>query len=325
MSINNINDLELQLELLSGCPYKCTGCHVDRDNDHTVNIEKLLSVAGDFLKDMYPYAVVLGSTDVFTAKNAMSLLNDIRLTDLMCRFDRLVVNSTLLQIDHVILDRLAGLCKEFQVNIVIPESKLSNDKYTAVVKQHLDTILDKYPETIVHPQANLSESLTVDNYQAINDYYTERLGQGIDFNLSFARESSDPNVYRAKFEWLKAVSATTALETTGSLENVHLDVVIPTDKLEKAILYYDNAFYIVPIVYEDLVQTNDTFRFNSYQEYLKLRDTLTTAQWNSPPIVDCLSCQFNFRCVEHNVLSVMSEYDIVECPMPLETMYKLKR
>lgn len=326
MSIKKLNSFELQLEILAGCAFNCVGCHVDRDSPNKAT-EKMYRVAYEFLEELDPYAVVLGSTDIFTATNTLEVLNDIRLTELIKRFDRLVVNSTMVKPNMAVLDAIARLgMREVQINIVIPESKNLNERYNEVVSQKVQEVRECFPDLILHPQLNLSESLAVDNYEDLNDFYIRHYGQGVDFNLSFARTSTDPEMYRTAFEWLKSVTATTSATETGSMVGQHVDVVSPHDRLERVIIFYENEFYAIPIVYEDLIQIRERFRISGIDEYRKKHDAGILDQYAyTVKTEECGECPFLPTCMDHRVLSVMEEYDITECVLPKETIAKVNR
>jgi hypothetical protein len=284
-------------------------------------------VAYEFLEQVDPYAVVIGSTDIFTATNTLEVLNDIRLTELIKRFDRLVVNSTMVKPNMAVLDAITRLgMKEVQVNIVIPESKNLNERYNTVVSEKVREVKERFPDLILHPQLNLSGSLTVDNYEELNDFYIRHYGQGVDFNLSFARTSSDPNKYRAAFDWLKKVTATTSATVDGCMDGQHVDVVSPHDKLERVIIFYENEFYAIPIVYEDLIQIRERYRISGLDEYRKKYDVVVLEQYAYTVKTDeCGECPFLPTCLDHRVLAVMEDYDITSCILPKETIARVNQ
>jgi len=326
MSIEKFNTLELQLEILSGCAFSCEGCHVDR-NSVNKTTDEMYRVAYEFINELDPFSVVIGSTDIFTATNSLSVLNDIRLTSLICRFDRLVVNSTMAKLDLNVLKAIQRLgMKEVQINVVIPENKNRNVRYNEVISEKIDEVKRLFPGLVVHPQLNLSENLTVDNYEELNNFYLHHYGQGVDFNMSFARTSRNPKYYRDVFRWMRDVTSTTGASKNGSMVNQHIDVVSPHDSLERAVIFYEGGFYQIPIVYEDLIQARPKYRFNDYRDYQKRYDELIVEQYNYASLTDeCVDCNFLPTCTDHRVLSVMEDYGIKECILPKETIAKVNR
>jgi len=326
VNIEKFNSFELQLEILAGCAFNCAGCHVDRDSPNKAT-DKMYRVAYEFLEHLDPYAVVLGSTDIFTATNTMEILNDIRLTELIKRFDRLVVNSTMVKPDLQVLNALDRLgMKELQINVVIPESKNLNERYNAVIAEKVRDVKARFPNLYLHPQLNLSQSLVVDNYETLNNFYLRQYGQGVDFNLSFARTSNDPEQYRRAFNWLKSVTVTTQATNDGCMVDQHVDVVSPHDKLERVIIFYENEFYAIPIVYEDLIQIRDRYRVDGVEDYRKKYDAVILEQYAyTTKTKECGECPFLPTCLDHRVLSIMEDYGITECVLPKETIAKVNQ
>ena len=320
---NKYNSLELQAEVLTGCAFKCAGCQVEINNNFKVT-EKLYRVAEQFIARWYPFSFVLGSTDIFTASNAKDLLKPGRFRSLIENFDRLVVNSTLAKIDADIAEQLSQIDANLQINIVIPQTKFLSERYLEVIAGHLSQLREKIPEITVHPQINLTKDLQVDDYEALNNFYWSYFGQGVDFNLSFARTETNPEVYQRAFEWLKQVSSSTSASIDGSMKGQHVDVVNPDDSSEKAIIFYNNTFYTIPVVYEDLIQTHPKYQFEDYEEYLRLYDSLILEQYQyAERTTECSTCNFLPICAERRILSVMQTYDIKDCILPKDTIYKV--
>lgn len=323
MSLEKFNSFELQMEVLTGCAFKCDGCFVNKNNDYKVT-EKLYTVAEEFLEVLDPYAAVLGSTDVFTAANSVQLLSDIRFTELLKRFDRLVVNSTLAKLDPKVLTLMAGLGTELQINVLVPETKYLNDRYLSAIRGRVEEVKQYFPELVLHPQLNLTSELEIPNYEDLNNYYIDLLGQGVDFNLSFARTHSDPKVYQEALRWLKRTAASTRATIDGDMSRQHVDVVSPLDKLERAVIFYENEFYAIPIVYEDLIQIRERYRFDDYQDYNRRYNELINAQYQyASDTEECLECEFLPVCADHRVLAVMQDYDITECVLPKQTIQRV--
>ena len=292
MSIEKFNTLELQLEILSGCAFNCEGCHVDRNSENKTT-DRMYRVAYEFVNNLNPFSIVIGSTDIFTASNSLSVLRDIRLTELIKRFDRLVVNSTMVKPNMEVLQAIRNLgMKEVQINVVIPENKKVSERYNEIVSGKIDEVKALFPELVIHPQLNLSENLVVENYEDLNNFYLRHYNQGVDFNLSFARTSNDPDQYRRALRWLRDVTSTTRASEDGSMVNQHIDVVSPHDSLERAIIFYEGQFYQIPIVYEDFIQARPKYRFEDYDDYQKKYDELVIEQFGYSSLTDeCMNCK----------------------------------
>lgn len=323
MAIEKFNSLELQMEVLSGCAFKCRGCHVDKDTSNKVT-EKLYRVAEEFITELHPFSAVLGSTDIFTANNSLALLRDPRFSELLRQFDRLVVNSTMIKLDPEVVEAMAELGVGLQVNMVVPEQKQWSERYNEVIAERVGILKQTFPELVMHPQLNLSETLMVANYEALNDFYFTHHGQGVDFNLSFARSQRDPARYRSAFAWMREVFSTTRASIDGNMSGQHVDVVSPHDSLERAIIFYENEFYAIPIVYDDVIQIRERYRFTDYADYKRRYDELITEQLEyAAKTEECASCEFLFTCMDHKTLAVMEDYGIRECVLPKATIKKV--
>lgn len=317
-----LNSFELQLEVLTGCAFNCAGCHVNKESDARIT-EKLYTVAYEFLAHMEPFAILIGSTDIFTARNAKVVLTDIRLTELIRKFSRLVVNSTLAKLDEEILALLAALDIPVQVNVVVPETKTLNERYLQAIAKRVERLKETLPDAVVHYQFNVMEDMRLKDYDAVNAMYFHHLGDGVDLNMSFARTSTDPQVYLNMFRQLKGISLKSEVTVDGSNLERHVNHALLKDKMERVIIFYENEFYAYPIVYDDLVQLKELYRINDYADYMAQYDRHVAEQYEYMTCTDeCATCEVLPMCVEHKVLSVMKDYGITECVLPRQTILK---
>ena len=120
--MNNNNSFELVCDILDGCVFECNDCYITKENNNKLT-EEFYNVSYSFMQYYDPFAITIGHTDFFTATNTKNILRDIRLTELIRKFDRLVINSTLMKLDDDIIDQLSKLNILLQINIVIPLNK----------------------------------------------------------------------------------------------------------------------------------------------------------------------------------------------------------
>ena len=112
-SMNNNNSFELVCDILDGCVFECNDCYITKENNNKLT-EEFYNVSYSFMQYYDPFAITIGHTDFFTATNTKNILRDIRLTELIRKFDRLVINSTLMKLDDDIIDQLSKLNIQYQ-------------------------------------------------------------------------------------------------------------------------------------------------------------------------------------------------------------------
>lgn len=314
------NSFELVCDILNGCIFTCNDCYIDRNSINSLNSDFYNNVNSFF--DMFDaFAVTIGHTDIFTANNTTAILNDVMFDSLLRRFERVVVNSTLVKINEEVLERLSTYSC-VQINIVIPLSKITNKVYLRNIRKHIDIIRQKFTRTklIVHPQLNTPPDNIITNYDELNELYEDIIGFGVDFNPSFIM--SDTLSVDEKISHYRTIRDSIDSSDIGErfdLTYRHVDVASKTDLLERPILYSKGKFYIVPSLYAHCNLTDSALEFKDISDYIRLINQLQEQQYQyayKSNSSECANCHNISICVIRNTLYVMENLETYECLLP---------
>ena len=323
-SMNNNNSFELVCDILDGCVFECNDCYITKENNNKLT-EEFYNVSYSFMQYYDPFAITIGHTDFFTATNTKNILRDIRLTELIRKFDRLVINSTLMKLDDDIIDQLSKLNILLQINIVIPLNKFKNESYLQIVARNI-AYLRKTIDVTVHPQINTPSDVVIDDYDHITKVYKQVVDTGVDFNPSFILSPELTN--QEKVQYFKNIrkSMETSIINDWDMREKHIDVSRTTDTMERPILYSNKKFYIVPTLYAHCNIISDDLHFVDFDSYSFVSNTLQARQlsfvYNNN--AECSTCENIAVCATRNTIYVMEQLDTTSCLLPKDIILGYK-
>lgn len=324
-SMNNNNSFELVCDILDGCVFECNDCYITKENDNKLT-EEFYNVSYSFMQYYDPFAITIGHTDFFTATNTKSILRDIRLTELIRKFDRLVINSTLMKLDDDIIDQLCKLNIPIQINIVIPLNKFKNESYLQIVARNI-AYIRKTLDIIVHPQINTPSDVVIDDYDHTTRVYERVIGTGVDFNPSFILSLELSNQEKAQyFKNIRKSIETSNIKNGWDMSDKHIDVTRTSDTMERPILYSNKKFYIVPTMYAHCNIISDDLQFVDFDSYSVVSNTLQARQlsfvYNNN--AECSTCENIAVCATRNTIYVMEQLDTTSCLLPKDIILGYK-
>lgn len=325
--------LNFNLEVLHGCKWSCGGCHVNTTGQlgfAAGDLDRFISLTNDFSKQAYqPSLIVVGPTDVFSAKNTLDVLQDPKFQEFVAPYVRLTFNTTFLDISDEVIECLNKFYsdKELEFKIIIEAAQFMNDKYLTRVQENMNStraklICKKMP---VHPQFNLFDyritklNTVLENYEALNERSYDFFDQGIDYVLSFSR--SDTITKENKLQMLLWIQKTFNKHVSlKNAEYIHFDAGNLVDFEEHIFTYRNGLFYFSPKVYDEYVAFDAELSIPvkdwTAQEFETFEHKMIVDQYEKLHNKPCATCHYAPTCVNRGMPFFMDYMNTNGCIVP---------
>lgn len=318
--MKNSTSFEIVAEVLNDCVYKCNDCYVDKNTHNTIN-DHFYNVAFNMMELFHPFAITLGSTDLFTSNNTLILLNNIQLCNLIDKFDRLVFNSTLVKLDNNVIESINALnVGTIQINVVIPYKKVDMKLYLIAIKKNIDKLTKRLnKEVILHTQLNASLDIDIEEYDELNSYIKDYLYSYFDFNPSFMRSTNlDNNTKIKHFQKIRHAISTSNVKNDLNMKDKHIDVLSNTDLCEREIYFANGKFFIVPKLYEICPIEDSYLNITSLDSYINKQRELINRQYQYAynNKLECIDCSNLPVCVERGTIYLYEKLENKDCLLP---------
>jgi hypothetical protein len=332
--------LSLNLEVLRGCQFSCTGCHVNKlasgeaiTVDESSNLLAWLesvTTQGNYL----PTLVFIGPTDFLSSPNTAQVLNDPNAVAVISRFKRLSLQTTYLDLSK--MDEIAQVLHrhyshmELEINFILEPEHLLNKKYIAKIKAQREqacALLDWKQPLLSFCLINVYEYDRIrkkdiqgllNDYKQLHDLVHTTFGTTIDFNFSLSRNN-----------WMSSKDIEEAIVRVSSIfdqginhefnQTIRFSFGKLTDSLvEKHYNWRGGQWYLSPLLYERIAsfvpELKIPFVHYTVAETEAFEESLLVEQYqNSHTKTQCASCRYLGSCIDRNILKVMDIYDIKDC------------
>jgi len=331
-------DFVLNLEVFRDCAHACPGCFVNRRNDiNDVNLDTALTLAKDMNASGLRFReLILSPTDIFSATNAVEILNDPKLQELLRIHPKTRITTTAMfhKVDwdqwnavFAILDDPTKYRSDMIMELLVPldvHLLLSGDeeyyhdfnKALHYLKNNTPKIIDWSFVVNVHHDDEM-----ITNYSEITDIVRDKFDTVIEFLPSFFRTGNDDLISAHLETWKEFLQATI---DEDNYKNIMLTIADPDHNAMNTIVvnYKKNKVYISPFIYEQIL-----FEYPSMQAELTASsvmdtvDKLTKQQFAYvSKTTECDTCPYLTTCIGRNVLSFMEAKDIVDCVYPKDIL-----
>jgi hypothetical protein len=330
---NRSMHLNLALDVLYGCKWSCGGCHVNTTGQNGLiagDDTKILKLTDDFVVNNFqPSILIVGPTDIFTAKNTLDVMQTETFATLVKPFLRIGFNTTFLEIDDKVIDAINAVCgdKEVEFKIVVEAKQFTSDKYLNIVKDNMISARSKIKcaNFVIHPQFNLFDYRTtrldtvLQNYEGLNQRSYDFFGQGIDYVLSFSRSDTlDRDNKLSMLKWIQDMFNEHVY--VDNAQTIHFDAGNVTDFQEHIYTYRNGNFYYAPKVYDEYVCFDDEMKIPtvdwSAEEFTKFDRQILLDQYQNINNKECATCPYAPMCVNRGILFFMDYMGTTECIMP---------
>ncbi len=332
--------VDINLEVLSGCKWKCTGCRINKDDANGFignDFRRLMDLFQD-LKDNNHVLINLavGATDFMSARNTDEILNK-DIIPMMDYFRNLVLNSTFLA-DHEVVrywaNKLKPILSGRRVKWTVPlEPKhLRNEKYLNGIKEKIKLFESIIPNcefghvyNIVNLHEYQKEHDPLYQFHDFSKYFNQIWPEGhLDLVISEGRlpltipENKKKVLHLIKYLNLlfeKAVIEEKSQEVNFNYgkryEGYDKDYVYKNGNL------YSTVFLGEPlIVYEDDagLGADTVWNYNTIVEFENrmMVDSLKYIEKTT----ECAGCEYASNCVGRGMHYLMEKLDYKDCLAP---------
>lgn len=330
--------INLNLEILIGCKWKCKGCYVDLeslDNDRslTKDLSNIDSLTDDIIKQsMTPATLFIGPTDLFVASNAVEILNNKYIQALAHKFLRISFLTTFLSKDEEHINKIINILNDkyegvdLEINMVVDAGQIKNDQYLHLLKNNRDHIFNKltsFNDIGTHVQFNVFDyssgkiKQTMSDYASVRNKIMDIFNTDIDFNFSVGRKDNLSND-----EFVESIRTVTDV-FSGSLDNesikyAEFSMGNPLDSnVERQYNFKNGQLYLSPYIYEQYVSFDDAFRIPmknwKFEEIDSFMASVLSNSYIKAMNMECGTCPYLSMCAERNVIHSMIRYGEKSC------------
>lgn len=331
-------DFVLNLEVLRDCVHSCPGCFVNRRNDISdVNLDAALALATDMTSAGLRFReVIISPTDIFSASNALDVLNDPKFQQLMQIHPKTRITTTAMFHDlnweqfidvFKILDDPEKYRPDMIMELLVPldiDLLLSGDEaYYRSFSRALYFLKNETPKIIdwsfvvnVHADAQM-----IVNYDEITRIVKTQFDTVIEYLPSFFRTGKDDLIAAHLDTWREFLQTTI---NESNYKDMMLTIADPDHNASNTIVvnYKKNKMYISPFIYEQIL-----FEYPMMETGITASDVMSkvteleTQQFQYVSKTDeCGKCSYLTTCVGRNVLNFMEAKNISACVYPKEIL-----
>lgn len=330
----------LNFEVLRGCQFQCTGCHVNKDEGlkiTEVDKRNLLNLLNSVKDDpgYKSFIAFIGPTDFLVADNTLSLLEDPFFIEVLNHFKRLSFQTTCLnikkskEIGEVLRRNFPD--HELEINVLIEPEKVTNEKYINTLisnRNHLFSEIN-WPTKIrtfaimnLYDYQNVKKKEIAEilkDYEYMHSFTKDLFETTIDFNFSFGRKGNALN----KLEFLQATEQIKELFNNGVNDHTVSFIRFSFGKLLDSLIEFqynwlNGKLYSSPLLYERYASFIEPLEIDleewtieeleNYENYMTAKQFSDAFQMN-----ECSNCDYLKMCVDRQIINLMSAYDIKDC------------
>lgn len=292
-------EIQIIMDILEGCKYRCPGCFVNKRNNYNENtldnvyrIMQQIVDAGIKLDD-----ITLGPTDFFGAENIEEILRHSTTKKILSMVEGVQHNTSIDQSvdDSFVLDIINILEKteeykdlNYDVQIAIDVDLMMNDdEYQALIDKRWKLFEDSSLKYEVSLLANIHESAI--NKDDVSSFARKRYGTVVEYV---------PSVMRSNKE--RMMSTLEAWKTHNTNYNLHADISHKT--FQHIILNFNkNKIYLAPFIYENAAVYSEDYEVgSSLIEILQTHNEIVEWQYSNAGST-CQGCEMLNQCIAHMI------------------------
>ena len=327
--------LNLNFEILKGCPFHCRGCHVNKDQEKVLseeNTDKLFELLDTSSQSGYkPFIAFIGPTDFLVSDNTVSALSDPGVREVLGEFKRLSFQTTYLNIDNMnnVIDVLNQYYKnsEIEVNMVVDPSRIMDDRYLKILEDNKNKFLEGLGRKDVrsfgimnvydYDKTKIADLLK--DYEFMHKRVHHLFETTIDYNFSIGRKPDlSAQEFSAASERIKKLF-NDSIVSDNKAQYLRFSFGKLTDSLiEKQYNYLNGKLYFSPLLYERFASFQPEFEIPTekftIQEVEEYENKMILDQYGYASKMDeCQDCIFLGSCVDRGILFLMNNYGVKSC------------
>ena len=328
-SVDSMKQYKIQvaLEILEGCSYKCPGCFVKRKGNwhpdsipHFYGLAKELKGRDDVVLD----DLIIGPTDFFGAENLQTICNDVLLAEAisyMPKGNRNIQHNcsilgSLSEDDieskiRMIEDSLLGqVVESWDVQIALDTRRLDDLVYLQALDRRINTFRKSELDYEISMATNIVDGIEDTIFDAI-DFVRDRYSTVIEILPSVVRSfHKGPKHGDKLFEWNDMLYKLSQ-DNKRFKERFHF---LQGDLSHKAYHYsvvniHGGNFYMSPFIYENAQIYSDDYLIETNGSYvdsiLSYKNQIVNSQIEKSANKECGSCKYLNICSHRLIPQVM--------------------
>ena len=303
------------VEVLSGCEFRCPGCFVNKKGSNVGSFDRLNKAIDLFNNNGYRVSTInIGPTDIFGNNNILTLLEDNDFREALSKVTTIQFVTTLEYIDEQVINALNEIPKApgfmYDANIAIDPKKFPEGYAEKIDKLNLfKDDLNYYLVLNMSNDDNINKKVL-----ELSDIADDEFDTILTLNPSFFRAPKSKlqkhliEKWKGYEEWADDMFPSTIIDKAqgGSLELNYT--------------YCNNNFFWTPFVYDIVLIGTEQFKvkdesdINSWLEP-KNNNFMTQMEYASKT-ENCNGCINMMTCIDKGVLNYMEHHSITSCTFP---------
>lgn len=303
------------VEVLSGCEFRCPGCFVNKKGSNIGGFDRLNKAIDLFNENGYRVSTInIGPTDIFGNNNILELLKDQDFREALSKVTTIQFVTTLEYIDEEVIEALNEIPKApgflYDVNIAILPHKFPNG-----YKEKIDKL------NLFKDDLNYYLNLNMGNDDKLNQKVLElseiadkEFDTILTLNPSFFRAPKSQlqkyliNKWKSYDDWAHEKYPSTIFDKAQG------------GSLELNFTYCNENFFWTPFVYDVVLIGQEEFRIKDESDidsWLEPKNNGFMSQLEYASKTDnCNGCANMMTCIDKGVLSYMEHHSILGCLFP---------
>ncbi|MEO2086477.1 MAG: hypothetical protein ABGY22_05160 [Acidimicrobiales bacterium] len=322
-STKPVSALKIQLDVLDNCAYHCTGCFVNKRNNHPSDSDlKELKIFIDSITkhDILVDEILIGPTDFLSSSNTFEVLSNPNILELINSNSPILAFISTLQHKGEPISKFSeflinniNLDTEIEIGIATTPKWLYDPIYISEIKSKLSEIDKLIPHDVTYTFILNIHEYNID-YEDLHTHIVDTFDTTMDLIPSIARSKIKSKMLE-KLSYLNEVYNN--LEDYSKINNIMVDHSHSGINF-KVINFRKGEWFISPFLYENMTIYDDMFKVTGIEDI----HNKMTEQYEYASGTDCESCQFITSCASRSILMLMKFLDTDKCVCPKENMIK---
>ena len=303
------------VEVLSGCEFKCPGCFVNKKGTNIGEFSRLNKAIDLFNSNGFRVSTInIGPTDIFGNNNILQLLKDTDFREALSKVTTIQFVSTLEHVDEEVINALNEIPKApgflYDANIAIDPKKFPNGYKEKINKLNLFS-----------DDLNYYLNLNMGNDDEVNSKVLE-LSDIADDEFDTIL-TLNPSFFRAPKSSIQKHLISKWKSYEGWADDMYPSTILDKAQggsLELNFTYCNENFFWTPFVYDIVLIGKEEFRIkdeSNIDSWLEPKNSQFASQLTyASETNNCGSCVNMMTCIDKGVLSYMEHHSILECTFP---------
>lgn len=324
--------INLNLEITSGCGYNCQGCTVDRNSASAVvdqELKNLLPLLEDIKSNGWrTQELKIGPTDLTTAANGFTILNDPLFAKIVDHFNLVSINLAMLNDYRLqeLADRLEELIpgKYLMVGTPVTLKNMTNRKYMSQLRKRFQAFKAMF-KTITFTRIYMTVNVDAESISQFSDDTFTALSETdltemdlIEFVFTDVRRGFDNILATEQFKRTTKVFSDFILDRSKRVVGSHVYArLVPRPEEGFEFTYNSGELYSTITMVETLTIFKDQFKVPKPWSLASLvgfrEQQYTEGLLTHSDHPECGDCCYVDNCIRNNIHLLMEEVGTDKC------------